>query len=253
MTAKGLAAVVGAIATCCMVAPAGAGASTTIGADLSVDPVQACGAGTGEFCNFTSLNLPSGAPDTGSPVAGILVSVRVRSAGAATDLTLRVLRQNTITPSEFLNVGPDEAIVPVTADATTEGHITERAGLHMPVAVGDRLGVGYVKPASFFSVLGNHAAASCYFRQGAGLDHPVGTERGYSGGCLEPLLQGTVEPDADGDLYGDESQDLCPGNAALQTACPVPAQPQPKKKKCKKAKKKSAAAAKKKCKKKKKS
>jgi hypothetical protein len=31
----------------------------------------------------------------------------------------------------------------------------------------------------------------------------------------------TVEPDADGDGYGDETQDKCPQSAAIQTPCPV--------------------------------
>ncbi len=61
-----------------------------------------------------------------------------------------------------------------------------------------------------------------------------------------------VEPDADGDGYGDETQDGCPANGAVHDKCPAT-----KKKKCKKkkkGKKRSSAAAKKKkgCKKKKK-
>jgi hypothetical protein len=35
-----------------------------------------------------------------------------------------------------------------------------------------------------------------------------------------PLIA-VVEPDADGDGYGDETQDQCPQSAAVQTACPV--------------------------------
>jgi hypothetical protein len=34
-------------------------------------------------------------------------------------------------------------------------------------------------------------------------------------------LSATIEPDADGDGYGDETQDKCPQSAAVQTACPV--------------------------------
>lgn len=34
-------------------------------------------------------------------------------------------------------------------------------------------------------------------------------------------LQVTVEPDADGDGYGDETQDGCPTNVLVQTACPT--------------------------------
>jgi hypothetical protein len=59
-----------------------------------------------------------------------------------------------------------------------------------------------------------------------------------------------IEPDADGDHFGDETQDKCPSNPAAQGTCP-PAKPKKCKKK-KKAKKRAAAAKakKKKCKKK---
>ena len=64
---------------------------------------------------------------------------------------------------------------------------------------------------------------------------------------LEIFLRGTVEPDADGDGFGDETQDRCPGSSGATAGC-VP------KKKCKrkkrKGKKKSAAAKKKRCKRK---
>jgi hypothetical protein len=65
---------------------------------------------------------------------------------------------------------------------------------------------------------------------------------------LEVLAQYTVEADADGDGFGDETQDKCPGKNGPDAGCPA-------KKKCKKKKKgKGRAAAKKKkgCKKKKK-
>ena len=68
-------------------------------------------------------------------------------------------------------------------------------------------------------------------------------------------LSATLEPDADNDGFGDETQDQCPTNAGTQGSCPVSAPvTTPKKKKCKKHKKKhrSAESAKKKCKKKKK-
>jgi hypothetical protein len=34
-------------------------------------------------------------------------------------------------------------------------------------------------------------------------------------------LAAVIEPDADGDGYGDETQDKCPQSAAFQTECPV--------------------------------
>jgi hypothetical protein len=74
---------------------------------------------------------------------------------------------------------------------------------------------------------------------------------GYTNnGNSELLLRYSVEPDADGDGYGDQTQDLCPAQAGTQGACVAPAKTtKKKKKKCKKRKKKPAAAAKKKCKK----
>jgi hypothetical protein len=69
----------------------------------------------------------------------------------------------------------------------------------------------------------------------------------------------TLEPDADSDGFGDETQDQCPSLAATQGVCPVTAaapvpQPKPKCKKPKRKKGKASASAKKKkgCKKKKK-
>lgn len=58
----------------------------------------------------------------------------------------------------------------------------------------------------------------------------------------------TVEPDADGDLFGDETQDGCPMNAAVQTACPAPpVPPGAEGKKCPKGKKLKKKKGKKKC------
>jgi len=64
-------------------------------------------------------------------------------------------------------------------------------------------------------------------------------------------ISAVVEPDADHDGFGDDTQDLCPSNGSTQSACPASAPP-PTKKKCKKHKHghKSAQAAKKRCKKK---
>jgi hypothetical protein len=66
-------------------------------------------------------------------------------------------------------------------------------------------------------------------------------------------VSATVEPDADGDGFGDETQDQCPSQTALQAACPVKKSKKCKKRKKKKGKEAGASAKKKKgCKKKKK-
>ena len=94
------------------------------------------------------------------------------------------------------------------------------------------------------------------FHQGAAL--AVGDEPAFTpnvGAVWD--IAARLEADADGDGFGDETQDQCPTDPSTHAACPVtPVTPAPsvKKKKCKKHKKKHSAesAKKKKCKKKKK-
>ena len=204
----------------------------------------------GEPCSLLTLTKPSGDPETGSPMNGVLVSARVKTLGTGTTLNIRVLRP-TGTLLTFLNVGPETPLA-VTTDPGPTGHITEATGLHHPIQTGDRLGVGYTQPIGGINVGATNGSAACAYRQGTGSEHPVDTEQSYSNfACsFEILVQGTVESDADGDGFGDDTQDLCPTDASTHGPCPVTAPPH-KKKKCKKKKHRSAEAAKKKCKKKK--
>ncbi|HYC82469.1 MAG TPA: hypothetical protein VEB65_11820 [Solirubrobacterales bacterium] len=54
-------------------------------------------------------------------------------------------------------------------------------------------------------------------------DIPVGTKSAPTNTNVElvPALEVVVEPDADGDGFGDETQDQCPQNASAQGQCPV--------------------------------
>src|SRR5262249_55804628 len=50
--------------------------------------------------------------------------------------------------------------------------------------------------------------------------------QGLKGVPMERInMAAVVEPDADGDGFGDETQDGCPTNASIQTACPQPPPP----------------------------
>jgi hypothetical protein len=247
------------VAAAMLAVPSAAGAAT-FGADLtqSVDLGPACGSSAGESCSVLTLTKAvSGAAETGSPISGILTSARVKTAGGANTVAVRVLRPDSLIPFTYLNFGP-EITIPVPADAgATGGHLSEATNLHHLITAGDRLGIGWVESATplkygVFDLL----HASCAFRQGASGDHPVDMSVTYNNaGCgFEILVQGTVEADADHDGFGDDTQDQCPSNAATQGPCPTttpPPVPQHKKK-CKKKKHRSADAgvAKKKCKKK---
>lgn len=85
-----------------------------------------------------------------------------------------------------------------------------------------------VQAGDFLGIAGNPFAAYCETKDPADTyaaatgGTPVGSifkvER--STGLQVPIVA-RVEPDVDGDGYGDETQDQCPQSAAYQTPCPV--------------------------------
>jgi hypothetical protein len=136
----------------------------------------------------------------------------------------------------------------------------------VPITVGDFVALESTAPIPKFTVAYTGAQASgsnvtdsdnlmAVMPTGTSVTPETNTSRAIA-------LEATVEPDADADEFGDESQDQCVGSAGPNNGCPLPAAaptPSPatttpvspaNKKKCKKAKKRSAAAAKK-CKRKK--
>ena len=205
-----------------LLAPTSASAAFTIGAaDLGAKTVDAQVPGTvGHPVSVVTTKESDGSNEDGSPINGVLVSVRLKHFGNPVDVpvAVRVLDQNPMTVDLFLNESPEIPLIAVTSPvmATT----SEATGLHRPIGVGDRIGIGYTKPMDFAQLHTGAAMGNIYYRTGAGLDHPAGTEQTYANtGSSELLIQGTVEPDADGDLFGDETQDGCPTNANSQGAC----------------------------------
>ncbi len=207
----------------CIAVPSSAAGAVTVGANLDQGMVGSCGAAAGQPCSVLTLTETGGAPETGSPVNGILTSARIRTTGPAATVAVRVLHLNAMVANSYLNIGP-ETHISVAADATLQGHVSEATGLHHPIRVGDVLGVGFTQPALPLIIAGPAlAGGTCAYRQGAGSEHPVNEEKIYDPlTCnTEVLVQGTVEPDADGDGFGDETQDLCPTQTATQGNCPA--------------------------------
>jgi hypothetical protein len=117
----------------------------------------------------------------------------------------------------------------------------------LTIEAGDELGIGVVGSSS--SILNARAATSGATARFSSPSQANGiSTSGTANTNLRLLLNADLEPDADHDGYGDQTQDGCPANAAIQADC------SPKKKKCKKKKKGAkhsvAASKKKKCKRK---
>jgi hypothetical protein len=100
----------------------------------------------------------------------------------------------------------------------------------IPIEAGNRLGI--------VRIGGTGAQYAMFYASGTGATREQTTSVHNSGPLFyettvpnEHLVQYLIEPDADRDGFGDETQDKCPANAATQATCPVKA------KKCKKNKK----------------
>jgi hypothetical protein len=213
--------------------------------------------GSTSFFSFVNVIEPDGTPDNGAPVSGILTSVRIKSRGVAGTGVVRVLREvdhPNATTYSFNNTAP-EIPVSLTADATPAGHITEVL-TRRPIAAGERLGWQTIPASSSVEQVYFAPDGECAYSE---LSHSPGSNLTYTTMlCNQNLLlaSGTIEADADGDGFGDDTQDACPADPQIHEGpCVVQGAPQsgPHKKCKKKHKKRSASKSKKtkKCKKKK--
>jgi hypothetical protein len=149
------------------------------------------------------------------PAAGVLTSWSFMASALLTTLTLRVFRPAT-PPDQFTVVG----------DGGPQQAVAANSGLHkfptrVPVRTGDIIGI-----SASGGTCGSTGVAgdTARYRNIAGSGVPVGGTASYGVAPAFVLydIAATWEPDADGDGYGDETQDACPSLAGAQSACPVP-------------------------------
>lgn len=198
----------------CLAGPAAAQGAVTLGAPLTGTLVNSpCT--TGPVCTHTTLTAPSDRVLTAS-FDGVLVrwSVRVQNATGTTQVaTLRVLRLVTA-PSTFLGVrsGAPEP-VPVGGD------VTSTFATRVPISGGDRIGVDLPQAISVYAAdLGGQPVSK------DGWDPLLGNGETrassvIAGGGAEVQVQAILEPDADHDGFGDETQDRCSTQVDTQGAC----------------------------------
>lgn len=209
------AAAVAALALAVMAPPASA--ATTIGSDLAAsDGTIGCGVP----CTGVQTVIPGRA--TASPINGVIV--RWRIGDGVGRLSLRVARPsgNTYPGGEtYTGVGRSDPVT-ITAppsDDVGEPPVISTFPARIPIRAGDRIGVD----------LGPDSALGYRTRSGATLIVFFPTlgegERRDAQNDLqdfEGLFNADVEPDADRDNFGDETQDLCPTDPSTQGLCGGP-------------------------------
>jgi hypothetical protein len=197
-----------------LAAPASASAAVTLGSDLvgSFGSPSPCDAVAPPGCAAVYETLP-GRP-TAAPYDGVIVRWRVLAVGPAALFVARYTSDDTVlrtATSEFMNP----------ASLST----AETFPTRLPIKTGERIGImiddstqieGRMVPGvdtDFFESFPSTTAST-----------PADT----ADGPAEVAYNADVEPDADGDGYGDETQDGCPTSAATQSPCPIsPATPPP--------------------------
>jgi hypothetical protein len=189
-----------------LLVPAAAGrGATTIGV-----PSPAGGSlsntGCGDNCTF----LPALASDPAFTTAnrGVLVRWRIVSDSENAVVALRVLR-----PSG----GQFKAVATSAVEHTTQPSTVDLFSTRLRMAAGDALGLDNQNSALLFKPM---ASSGVYVRWTSpfladGASSPFTDHN--SGGAFELQINADLEPDADGDGFGDQSQDGCPGDRTRQT------------------------------------
>jgi hypothetical protein len=218
-----MASVVGALLAVMAIGSTSATAATEFG-----DPCIA-NRGTGEGFEATLFGIgptPSPLPQA-APTAGVITSWKLSLISSPTETIpviipqiLKVLRLNTSAHTAQV-VGESSGVV---------GSGVNTIPARISVQAGDRLGTfGSGK----FIYKGTPLEVGTLFcEEEAGPEYAIGAYEGNvttggssayeeGNGPIRVPAVAVIEPDADNDGYGDETQDKCPQNATTQVPCPV--------------------------------
>jgi hypothetical protein len=199
--------------------------SAALGAALAVSLLGAANASAAtEFGDSCIGTEPTSAPitlfeisstnnplPTAAPISGVVTKMKVNlvPGAPAFPVSLKVLRQT----------GPNTVQIVAEVNGNVAGGSTS-IDARVPVQAGDRL--GFFSPSGFGAVVCQEETGDSVLAAYEGGGSPGGTATFESGPVPKTRVPvfASMEPDVDGDGYGDETQDSCPQSAATQTACP---------------------------------
>jgi hypothetical protein len=149
------------------------------------------------------------------PSSGVITGWSYTADGTAPD-QLRFKVGRPVGGSNWTVVARSSAVVP-------DLNMTNVYPIRAPVLAGDVIGEGF-SAAGTFSCGRNDPAYDYVYRNN---DPLLGATDTYAqaGDTFAIDIAATLEPDADGDCYGDESQDFCTSSAVQQTPCPARSAP----------------------------
>ncbi len=196
----------------------GARAAVTLGSSMPPPSGDAVGCAGGSSCTFVATSLPG--RQLAAPFDGVLVRWRhATNSLASPPGVLRVIRPGQ--GGTYTDVTPSTLPKPLTPQSEVTPGMTT-VPLRIAVEQGDLLGLrldsndeipiayrpgGDVPASDFaFDVFAPMLATT-----------PRAPEESVTGESFEFLVNADLEPDADADGFGDETQDRCPGLAELES------------------------------------
>ena len=200
--------VLGAVATCVVVtsAPAAADQAVTLGRTAHSANASSCN-GSPDFEAFQFAS--AGGIPVAAPFAGVLTSWSFEAQAQTTTLTLRVFRLvGSGTYKPVAEGGPLQTIAPGTGLRTFP--------VRVAVQKGDFIGLRSTAGACISS----SPEVQDFLKSSAGTATALGTSKVYAtspGVVLD--IAASLEPDADGDGFGDVTQDQCATLASSQGRC----------------------------------
>jgi hypothetical protein len=152
---------------------------------------------------------PGSAPLT-APVSGVLTKWKSSfPAPGSFAQKMKILRPTGV-PNQFQTVAEDSRSL---------GAGENVFEVRLPIKAGDRLGLYGITPAGALACSGKAGDVTAEFKG----DATTGSANTFTpiGGTIAVPVAGVIEPDADGDGFGDETQDKCPQSASFQSECPI--------------------------------
>jgi hypothetical protein len=194
--------------------PSGAFAVTTIGNNLAALPISNLG-GCNPSCTVAQSVLPAASQAPGgllAPQDGVVVRWRIKIGGDFTPMpvALRITRPGS--SDTRTGAGTVPTVTPPTDQTST-------IAARLPIQAGDALGIDCCMATNSLTVFApNPAALTLYWEPS--LQDGASTRTGFEfPPDTELLVNADVEPDADRDGFGDETQDQCIGTTGPQNGC----------------------------------
>lgn len=159
-------------------------------------------------CVFYPTVIPGGTAT--ALVNSVIVRWRIKDGDpAGSEFRLRVVKILPLDTVQGVRTGPV-----LLANGGTD--VLVRSGdIHVPIAAGESIGLQVPAGVNVFTRTNAGATTARH-----DTDLPDGNIGGLAGSANdEQLFSADIEPDADGDTYGDITQDLCATDATRQTAC----------------------------------